>query len=92
MTRIVATSEAVQKIRARGGGLWVWTRTQRCCGGLVRLESATEPRGERRFHQIASYPVDVYLASALAAPDELHVETTRHGRLQAFWNGCAWVA
>jgi len=31
------------------------------------------------------------LAAARPAPEELHVEVSRRGRLDAYWNGCAWV-
>ncbi len=91
MTRIVATAEAVAAVRGRGGSLWVWTHAARCCGAVTRLESATAPRQGREFRHIASEPFHVHLASALAPPDELHVEARRRGRVQAYWNGCAWV-
>jgi hypothetical protein len=91
VTRIVATEKTVAAVRDRGGSLWVWTHRAPCCGALVRLESATTPRQGREFRHIASEPFDVHLASAFAPPDELHVETGRRGRVEAYWNGCAWV-
>lgn len=91
MTRIVATDAAVEAVRERGGRLWVWTRTGRCCSGAVRLDSATRERAGRDFRLIASEPFEVRLATAYPAPEELHVEVSRRGRLDAYWDGCAWV-
>jgi len=90
-TRVVATDEAGDAVRARGGRLWVWTRSSRCCGGTVRLEAATQAHVGREFRLVASEPVELRLATAHPAPEELHVELSRRGRLDAYWNGCAWV-
>jgi len=91
VTRVVATDEAVDAVRARGGRLWVWTRSSRCCGGTVRLEAGTQARVGREFRLVASEPFELRLATAHPAPEELHVELSRRGRLDAYWNGCAWV-
>ena len=91
MTHIVASDAAVDAVRKRGGQLWVWTRASRCCNGTVRLESATEARAGREFRLVAREPFEVRLAAAHPAPEELHVEVSRRGRLDAYWNGCAWV-
>jgi hypothetical protein len=91
VTRVIASDEAVDAVRTSGGRLWVWTRASRCCGGTVRLEAATEPRAGREFRLVASEPFELRLATAQAEPQELHVELSRRGRLDAYWNGCAWV-
>jgi hypothetical protein len=90
-TRVIATNAALDAVRTRGGRLWVWTRSSRCCGGTVRLEAATEARAGRTFRLVSSEPFELRLASAHRAPEELHVELSRRGRLHAYWNGCAWV-
>jgi hypothetical protein len=91
VTRIVASDETVTAVCSRGGRLWVWSHSSRCCGGNVRLETGTQARAGRDFLLVASEPFEVLLASAHPPPDELHVEVTRRGRLDAYWNGCAWV-
>jgi hypothetical protein len=94
--RLVATDEALEFLRERGGQLYVWTRTHRCChGGLTVVESATEPPGEAGFRRVASDGVDVYVPDALhRLPSELHLTLHRFPRrhVRAYWNGCAWVA
>ena len=88
---MIASDAAVDAVRARGGRLWVWTRTSRCCGGPVRLEAATEARAAREFRLVAREPFELRLATAQRPPEELHVDLSRRGRLNAYWNGCAWV-
>ena len=91
MTRIIATNATVDLVRERGGRLWVWTRRSHCCGGGIELESSTEARPGRDFQLVAHEPFEVQLATAYPAPEELHVDVSRRGRLKAYWNGCAWV-
>ena len=91
MTRVIASEAAVDAVRRGGGRLWVWTRSSRCCGGTVRLEAATEARAGREFRLVATEPFELRLATAHRPPEELHVELSRRGRLDAYWNGCAWV-
>jgi hypothetical protein len=90
--RIVASAPATAEIETRGGSLWVWTQSSRCCGASVRLEAATTPRPKRTFELVAQEPFDVHLATGFPRPDELHIELTRRGNLRAYWNGCAWVS
>jgi hypothetical protein len=92
VTRIVASEATVDAVRLRGGRLWVWTSSSRCCSGVVRLETRTEARAGREFRLLAREPFEVRLATAYPAPEELYVEVSRRGRLSAYWNGCAWVA
>ena len=91
MTRIIATDTTVDLVRERGGRLWVWTHASRCCGAGVNLESATEELPGREFQLVAREPFEVRLAAAYPAPEELHVDVSRRGRLDVYWNGCAWV-
>ena len=91
MTRIIATDATVDLVRRRGGCLWVWTRASRCCGGGIGLESATEVLPGREFQVVAREPFEVQLAAVYPPPEELHVDVSRRGRLNAYWNGCAWV-
>jgi hypothetical protein len=57
----------------------------------VRLETGTEARAGREFRLVASEPFEVRLATAYEPPEELHVDVSRRGRIDAYWNGCAWV-
>lgn len=91
MTRIVASDATVAAVHLRGGRLWVWSRSSRCCNGIVRLQTGTEARARREFRLVASEPFEVRLATAHPPPEELHVEVSRRGRFDAYWNGCAWV-
>jgi hypothetical protein len=91
VTRVIASEAAVDAVRSRGGRLWVWTRSSRCCSGTVRLEVGTESRAGREFRLVASEPFELRLATAQQAPEEIHIELSRRGRLDAYWNGCAWV-
>jgi len=92
--RIVASSEAVERVQGEGGKLFVWARSGRCCGGRVNyLEAATEAP-EREFRSVGGDGFEVFLDARLArAPDELHVELhgRRRKRLAAYWDGCAYV-
>jgi hypothetical protein len=91
---VVISDEAAELVGERGGRLYVWPKRSRCCGGLIRLVSReTAPPGVefRRVDECGRF--ELYLPSALARrPDELHVEARRFPRrVEAYWNGCAWV-
>jgi len=94
--RLVASRDALEFVRVRGGRLYVWTRTHRCChGALTVVESATEPPREKGFRRVADDGVEVYVPTALhRLPSELHLVLRRFPRrhVRAYWNGCAWVA
>lgn len=75
-------------MREHGGRLYVWTDRTRCCGGAMTfLQTAWDPpEGCEGFR--------LYLDSGrLEPPDELHlaVKGWRRKRVDAFWNGCAYV-
>ncbi len=90
--RVVASEEAVELIRARGGSLYVSVRSTRCCGGRhLSLGASTEPQPGREFVRVPAPGLELYLQADFGRlPDELHV-TARRGRVQAFWDGCAWI-
>ena len=80
-------------MQERGGRLFVWTRSVRCCSGRTTwLEASTSPPGGRDFQLVDSSDMEVYLPTDIRQPSELHVELKgRRRRLQAYWDGCAWV-
>ena len=92
--RVVVSAPAAESIKRQGGRLYAWPTKSRCCGGTITLTAATSPpvnKDFRREEGAASF--ELYLPVHLARlPDELHVETRgRSGRIQAYWNGLAWV-
>jgi hypothetical protein len=96
---VTASPQARALIRDRGGRLFVWATSHRCCGGaLTLLDSATEPPSLRpgaRFERIDADGFTLFLAvGRRAGPEELVVAVRgrRRPRIDAFWNGCAYVA
>ena len=93
--QVVATQPAVDLIQERGSRLYVWLERSRCCGAVTRLAAASAAPDGREFRRSgATERFELYLPASLAhEPDELHVEAKRFPRrLEAYWNGCAWVA
>jgi hypothetical protein len=93
--RVVASEPAAELIEERGGRLFVWLKTDRCCGAGVRLVSASEPPRGRTFRRVEGCErFELYLPERLGrTPSELHLEVRRFPRrVEAYWNGCAWVA
>ncbi|HEY2309815.1 MAG TPA: hypothetical protein VGH46_01725 [Gaiellaceae bacterium] len=91
--QLVVSDDAAELIRERGGHLNVWPKKARCCGGLITLRTSTSAP-HRDFRQVASGERFQVLVPATLSPlpDELHVELRRHPRrVEAYWNGCAWV-
>ena len=96
VVRLVASSEAVAFIREHGGRLFVWPERTRCCSGAaIRLKASVEPGPGREFGP--AHPndqIELFFPLQLGQPpDELHLELhgRRHPRIDAYWNGCAWV-
>jgi hypothetical protein len=92
--RTLVSERAEELIIERGGRLYVWPSTARCCGGTTRLRTATAPPNGKEFRHVdTSGACEIYLSSGLTRlPDELHVEVTRFGRrIESYWDGCAWV-
>jgi hypothetical protein len=92
--RLVVSAPASAFIDEQGGRLYVWVKQSRCCGGLRTLAAATERPAAidfRRADDAAGF--ELFLPRRLAAPpDELHLELKRFPRrVEAFWDGCAWV-
>jgi hypothetical protein len=92
--RLVVSAPAAEAIIGEGGRLYVWPKRSGCCGGTTTLVAATSPPVGRDFRrEQAPLGFELYLPTQLASlPDELHVDTRgRSHRIQAYWNGCAWV-
>jgi len=92
--RVVVSEPARRLIAERGGRLYVRTNRSRCCGGgVTRLVTSSEPSAGVEFRRaVEADGFELFLPARLARlPDELHVEVRRRSRVEAFWNGCAWV-
>jgi hypothetical protein len=83
-------------VAERGGSLYVWTSTHRCCSGpLTLLETAVEApgRGSHAFRRVASGGFDVLLDTGRRrAPRELVLELNRRRtKVNAYWDDVAFV-
>ena len=90
---VIASGPATGVIRQQGGRLYVWLERGRCCGNVTTLASATKPPEGKEFRSIDAGDFEVYFPLGLERlPDELHVDVRRFPRrVEAYWNGCAWV-
>jgi hypothetical protein len=91
--QVVASPEARELVRKGGGRLFVWARKSRCCGPITFLQTSTEAP-EREFRRVEADDIEVYFAAGIRKlPDELHVEVRGRlrRRLEAYWDGCAYV-
>jgi len=92
--RVVVSKPASDLIEQSGGRLYVWPRTSRCCSAVTTLATSYEPPRRRGFARVeTTEPFEVYLDARLPRlPDELHLDLRRFPRrVEAYWNGCAWV-
>lgn len=90
----MASEDAVRFVEESGGKLYVWPRKSRCCGAVTVLAASSTPPTGRAFRRLPSdSEVEVLVPEGLARlPDELHLEVKRFPRrVEAYWNGCAWV-
>jgi hypothetical protein len=92
---VVASAPARELIDEQGGRLYVWVRKARCCGGMRTLSTAREPRAGVEFRRVADERrFELFLPAHLTPlPDELHLDVRPRSRsVEAYWNGCAWIA
>ncbi|MEI6449951.1 MAG: hypothetical protein WCP98_08370 [Actinomycetes bacterium] len=94
--RITAADGVREAVRERGGRLYVWTSTHRCCSGpLTLLETGAQrpPGVARRFHEIDAGGFALLLdMGPRRLPEELVLELRgRRKKIAAFWNDQAWV-
>jgi hypothetical protein len=91
--RVVVSSPASDLIEKSGGRLYVWLRKGRCCGAVTTLATSHERPRRREFARVeTTEPFELYLDARLRLPDELHLDLQRFPRrVEAYWNGCAWV-
>jgi hypothetical protein len=91
--RVIVSEAASSFIEEKGGRLYVWPTRNACCGSAW-LSAAPSPRRRIEFARRADVrEFELYLPAALARlPEELHLELRRFPRrVEAYWNGCAWI-
>lgn len=91
--RLVVSDAAAELIHELGGRVYVWPKKAACCGGLITLETSTTPPA-RQFRRVAkSDGLELLFPAGLTRmPEELHLDVRRFPkRVEAYWNGCAWV-
>jgi hypothetical protein len=93
--RVIASDSAADFIDQQGGRIYVWLKTGRCCGAATTLATALEPPKQKQFKRAeGNQRFDLYLDTRMSSrlPDELHFDLRRFPRrVEAYWNGCAWV-
>ncbi len=91
--RVIVSDAAADLIDEHGGRLYVWPKRSRCCNPATFLVTSETAKAGTAFRQVADEPFEVYVPEQLARlPDELHVEVRRFPRrVEAYWNGCAWI-
>jgi hypothetical protein len=92
--RVVVSESAAGQIEEEGGRLYVWLKQSRCCGAATRLASSSAAPPDRRFRRVEGFDrFELYVPERLERlPNELHVESKRWPRrVEAYWDGCAWV-
>ena len=91
--RVVASSEAVAFVRERGGRLFLWPCSARCCRSVMWLESSTEPKTDREFRRVPADGFELYLPTQMRQPHELELALRCFPRphVEGYWDGCAWI-
>jgi hypothetical protein len=93
---VVAPKDVREFVAAHGGRLFVWIRVPQ---GLVplpcMLEAALRPprRPELSFRRVGGPGFDLYLeATQRVWPKTMEFALRRRKRVEAYWNGMAWIA
>jgi hypothetical protein len=91
----IVVPDAVREfVSARGGRLYVWIsvhRGFRCALSLLEV-SLTHPKaGELYFRRVPAPGVDVYLEATQRFWPKTMEFGLRRKRVEAYWNGLAWI-
>jgi hypothetical protein len=92
---VLAPDDVREFVAAHGGRVFVWVRVPR---GLVptpcMLESSLEPprKPDLAFRRLRGPGFDIYLeATQRLWPRKLELALHRRRRVEAYWNGMAWI-
>jgi len=92
---VEVTPRAAAFIQEHGGRLYVWASGAACCGGTRFIEASTDaPQDAARFVPVDTPGIEVLVRPAVGQlPDELRVDLKgwRRPRVEASWNGCAYL-
>jgi hypothetical protein len=90
---VTVSSEAAAMVTERGGRLFVWSKTTRCChGSTCTLQTSTEPDERRSFRRIEADGIELYVdLPRLPTTLEIDVAGLVRRSVRAHWNGLAWV-
>jgi hypothetical protein len=90
---VTVSPEAAALVTERGGRLFVWSKTVRCCRGQTcTLRTSTEPDARHSFRRIEADGIELYVdLPRLPTTLEIDVAGRIHRSVRAYWNGLAWV-
>jgi hypothetical protein len=92
--RVEVSSEAVGRVLAEGGTLWVWAAyPKRCCSGTPAYmhASTSRPGTKLPFRRVAHPELEIWFrAPGGREPDVLEVgmHGRRNPKVEAYWDGC----
>jgi hypothetical protein len=93
--KVLATAEVRAHIRDHGGMLFVWVKTHKPMRGALNfLRTSTEPPPDALdWQRVESKGCLIFLPPGLRLPRELHlvVKGLLSRRVEAFWEGCAYI-
>lgn len=94
--RVIASAQAVEYVRERGGDLFVWIERLRYQGAASFLEASTESPGpERGFRRMDGKDFNLFLdVGDHELPDSIEIELRgwRKKHLRAYWNGASFAS
>jgi hypothetical protein len=93
---VLAPDDVSEFVAAHGGRLFVWVSVHHGFPyTLCLLDASLEPPARRdlSFRRIKAPGFDVYLeATQRIWPRQLEFALRRRRRVEAYWNGLAWIA
>jgi hypothetical protein len=93
---IVAPDDVREFVEARGGRLYVWISVHHGVRStLCLLEASLEhpKKGDLYFRRIRAPGFDLYLeATQRIWPKTMEFALRRRRRVEAYWNGMAWIS
>jgi Ni,Fe-hydrogenase I small subunit len=92
--KLTASPQVAAFVREHGGRVFVWAHVHACCGGFTSLVARSEPDPNRIFTRLEAPGFELWLDPGRSSmPDELVLEIRgrRRPRVEAYWDGCAFV-
>jgi hypothetical protein len=91
---MVAPAEVRDYVAAHGGRVFVWISVHRGFPATICLLDASlePPKGDMGFRRISAPGFDVYLEATQRIWPKTMEFGLRRRRVEAYWNGLAWIA